>query len=216
LGGVRVKAWKQIIGFSNYQVNYSGQVRRVYKNGKTRILAQFKKAGSGKKISRDRLFVKMTDDKGKAVNILVHQIVAKNFLGKQKDGQVIYHINGCVKDNWVSNLAYIDRRSLGKLTGASSRRKPVVKIDTDGEIVDCYSSAREAGRQNYMSYQTITDRCNLKSIKNSIFAPDGYAYAWEDDERRMTEVLRRIELAYQSDEEVINLEQYEQKYAYEF
>ena len=43
-----------------------------------------------------------------------------------------------------------------------------------------------------MSYQTIIDRCNGK-VK-SAFAPDGFAYAWEDSEVSMRKTLRKIEL----------------------
>lgn len=198
--------WKDIEGFNGkYQVSYSGQIRRVCKDGKTRLLKPYKKSeGSrARKISRDRLYIKLTDDTGKRHEFLVHQIVAKHFLGKPKPGQVPYHKNGLVADNWASNLAYIDRRTLGKMTGASSRRKPVIKINRDGEIVDCYSSAREAAKNNYMSYQTVMDKCNLVYIKRTIFAPDGFAYAWENDERKLNVVLRRIELETQDDDQEV-------------
>ena len=59
-----------------------------------------------------------------------------------------------------------------------------------GLIVDVYSSARKAARENYMSYQTIMDRCNGKC--KSAFAPDGYAYAWEDSEVSMKHALNKI------------------------
>lgn len=198
--------WKDIEGFNGrYQVSYSGQVRSIYKSGKIRLLTPHKKSQGSKsrKIYRDRLFIHLTDDNGKSHHIMVHQIVAKHFLGRPEPGQVPYHINGCVMDNWASNLEYIDKKKLGQLTGASSRRKPVVKINSDGEIVECYSSAREAGRQNYMSYQTVIDRCNGKCKK--AFAPDGFEYAWEEKERSINQAIRRIELGtMDSDQEVIN------------
>ena len=68
-----------------------------------------------------------------------------------------------------------------------------MKIDGTGEIVEVYSSAREAAKQNFMSYQTVIDRCNGKC--KSAFAPDGYAYAWEDKEISMRNAIRKIELA---------------------
>lgn len=43
-----------------------------------------------------------------------------------------------------------------------------------------------------MSYQTIASRCNGK-VK-SAFAPDGYAYAWEDSEVSMRNTLRKLEI----------------------
>lgn len=214
----QVDMWKDIQGFNGrYQVSYSGEIRRVYKSGKTKVLAQFKKAGKAKTIYRDRLLVHLTDDSGKDFTIMVHQIVAKHFLGKPKAGQVPYHKNGCVMDNWASNLEYIDKKKLGQLTGASSRRQTVIKIDRDGETVDCYSSAREAGRNNFMSYQTIMDRCNGKCKK--AFAPDGYEYAWEDKEVSIRKAIRRIELARQHDEDykaISNMQQTNMKYAMDF
>lgn len=214
-----VDNWIDIIGYKGkYQVGYMGQVRRVYKSGKTRILTPYKKAGKGRKVYRDRLLIKLTDDKGKSNETMIHQIVALHFLGKPKQGQVPYHINGLVTDNWASNLEYIDRKKLGELTGASSRRQPVVKINSTGEIVECYSSARECAKANYMSYQTIMDKCNLKSIKRSIFALDGFAYAWEDDDKKLNKVIRLIELETRGeDSEIINnLKQSECKYCFDF
>lgn len=199
----QVDVWKNITGFNGkYQVSYSGEVRRVYKSGKTKILAQFKKAGKARKIYRDRLFVHLTDDKGKDFAIMVHQIVARHFLGKPKSGQVPYHKNGCVMDNWASNLEYIDLNKLGEMTGASSRRQPVVKINLDGETVECYSSAREAGRNNFMSYQTIMDRCNGKCKK--AFAPDGFEYAWEEKQKSIDQAIRRIEIERKIENNLIN------------
>ncbi len=215
----KVDIWKDINGFNGkYQVSYSGQVRRVYKKGKTKVLAQFKKAGKGKRVYRDRLMVHLTADDGKSYTILVHQLVARHFLEKPMPGQVPYHKNGCVMDNWASNLEYIDKKKLGELTGASSRRKTVVKINRDGEIVDCYSSAREASRKNFMSYQAVIDRCNLVNVKRTIFAPDGYAYSWEDDERKLNSILRKIELETKDDDqdEIVKLKAVNSQYVYEF
>ena len=203
-----VDLWKDIQGFNGkYQISYSGQVRRIYKNGKVKILAQFKKSGKARSIYRDRLFVHLIGDNGKDCTTMVHQIVAKHFLGKPKHGQVPYHKNGCIMDNWASNIEYIDKKKLGQLTGASSRRQTVVKIDADGEIVDCYSSARETGRQNYMSYQTVIDRCNGKCKR--AFAPDGFEYAWEEKQRSIDQAIRRIELVRDKEdgEEVSRLKQ---------
>lgn len=119
-------------------------------------------------------------------------MIAKTFLGHCPHGCVPYHINGCQNDNYVQNIRYIKRSDLGKITGAKSRRKPVVKIDSSGEMVEFYSSAREAARKNYMSYQTIIDRCNGKC--KTALAPDGFAYAWEDSEVSLKHAIRKIEI----------------------
>ena len=153
-----LETWKDIPGYNGkYQADREGNIRRVFPSGKTRTMTPYHKKMSGSQ----RLVVKLTKD-GKSKEVILLQIIAKTFLGPAPKGCVPYHKNGCQSDNYVQNIAYIDKRKLGKLTGASSRRQPVAKIDQNGEIIDIYSSAREAARQNYMSYQTIIDRCNGK------------------------------------------------------
>lgn len=38
----------------------------------------------------------------------------------------------------------------------------MLKFSAAGELLECYSSARQAAKQNYFSYQAIIDRCNGK------------------------------------------------------
>lgn len=182
-----IETWRNIPEYNGkYQADMEGNVRRVYPSGKTRAMTPYHKKTNGSQ----RLIVKLTyNDKSKEVTLL--QIMARTFLGPAPKGCVPYHKNGCQSDNYIQNIAYISRKELGKKTGAKSRKRSVVKIDLLGEIVDIYSSAREAARENYMSYQTIIDRCNRKC--KSAFAPDGYAYAWEDSEVSMKHAIRKIE-----------------------
>lgn len=181
------ETWKNVPGYSGkYQVNTEGNIRRVYKSGKTRMMTPYHKKTSGSQ----RLVVKLTRD-GKSKEEILVQIMAKTFLGNPPPGCVPYHKNGCQSENYIQNIAYISRKDLGKLTGRNSRRQPVAKIDSSGKIVEVYSSARECGRKNFMSYQTVIDRCNGKC--KSAFAPDGYAYAWEDKEVSMRNTIRKIE-----------------------
>lgn len=55
-----------------------------------------------------------------------------------------------------------------------SRRRPVAKIDSAGNVIAVYSSAREAARANFMSYQAVLDRCNGKVQKPYVL--DGFTY----------------------------------------
>lgn len=184
-----LETWKDIVGYGGkYQVDREGNIRRVFPSGKTRPMTPYHKKMSGSK----RLVVKLTIN-GKAKEEILLQIVAKTFLGECPEGCVPYHKNGCQLDNYVNNIGYISREELGRMTGVNSKRQPVAKIDSNGEIVEVYSSARKAAKENYMSYQTVIDRCNGK-VK-SAFAPDGYAYAWEDSEVSMKHAIRKIELS---------------------
>lgn len=184
------ETWRDVPGYDGkYQLDIEGNCRRVYPSGKTKIKKSWRKSTmQGSK----RLLISLTKD-GKKKDWILMRLMALTFLGPCPEGCVPYHKNGIQHENHINNIGYINKRELGKKTGASSRRQPVAKIDCTGQIVEVYSSAREAARKNYMSRQTVTDRCNGRC--KSAFAPDGYAYAWDDKEVSMRKALRKIELA---------------------
>ena len=177
--------WTDIPGYGGkYQADRDGCIRRIYASGKTRQMTPYRR-----KMHGNAFFVKLTKDgKGKAENLA--KIMALTFIGPRPSGHVPYHKNKCQTDNRADNIEYISTKELGRLTGMDSRRQPVAKIDKHGQIVCVYRSAREAARQNYMSYQTVIDRCNGKC--KGAFAPDGYAYAWDDNEVSMKQAIEKI------------------------
>ena len=182
-----IETWRDIPGYKGiYQADREGNIRRLYRNGKTRILTPYHKKMNGSQ----RLVVKLSVN-GKAREVVVIQMMARTFLGPPPAGHIPVHRNGCQSDNYVNNIKYISRQQAGKIYGARSKRKAVVKIDNHGEIVEVYSSARTAAEANYMSHQTVTDRCNGKC--KSPFAPDGYAYAGEDSGKSLEQVIEKIE-----------------------
>jgi hypothetical protein len=182
-----VETWRAIPGYSRYQVNSEGQFRKIYPSGKIKEIKAYAKVTS----RRRHYIVRLVNDEGKRTELSAAKIVAEAFIGKCPEGMVPVHKNRCQSDNYVQNLVYMDRCELGKKYGGRASCRAVAKIDCTGEIVEIYPSAREAGRQNYMAYQTIMDRCNGK-VK-SAFAPDGYAYAWEDSEASMKRAMAKIE-----------------------
>ncbi len=181
-----IETWKDIPGFEGvYQADREGNIRRLYRNGKTRVLTPYHKKMNGSQ----RLVVKLTVN-SQSREVVVIQAVARTFLGPPPVGHIPVHRNGCQSDNYVNNIEYISRQQAGKMYGARSRRKAVVKIDNYGEIVEVYSSARMAAKANYLSHQTVTDRCNGKC--KSTYAPDGYAYAWEDSGKSLERAIEKI------------------------
>ena len=154
--------WRDIPGYEGrYQASYEGSIRRTYGNGRTRELKPFHHKMRGSQQMK-----------------VVSGLVALAFFGPPPPGHVAWHKNGMQADNCAGNLEYVHIRELGRKTGASSRRRPVRKLDASGEPVAFYSSAREAAKDNHMSYQTVLDRCNGK-VKNPL-ALDGHNYAWDD------------------------------------
>ena len=170
--------WADIPGYcGKYQINRDGDIRRVFKSGKVRDMTTYRKQSkTAKKILRNRLFVKLTKG-GKSKEVAVLKVATAAWYGEPPQGMVAYHKNGIVSDNRIDNIGFATRRELGKMTGASSKRKPVKKIDKRGDTLEVYSSARQAAKVNNMSYQTVLDRCH-KKVKNE-FALDGYTYRFE-------------------------------------
>ena len=186
--------WQDIKGYEGkYQVSFEGEIRRIYKNTPPRILKPYTKKGGSKTrgAAKNWRYVHLTNAAGVTSEVVVHRVVTETFWGPCPEGHVVWHKNGLAYDNSAGNLEYITKQRLGELTGASANRRPVVKINAAGDIVACYSSARACARKNFMSYQTIIDRCNGKTW--TIFAPDGYAYSWDDDEEILNSALRKVE-----------------------
>lgn len=160
-----MKATADIPGYAGrYQVNVMGQ---ILKNGRP-MKPTFK---------RGKYEIRLMDENKKRHSHCVHKIVAQVFL-PQQSGMVLYHKNGDLSDHCVNNLEWITRQELGKKTGAMAKRKTVLKIDRGGNIIKIYPSARSAARDNFMSYQTVIDRCNGK-VKGK-YAPDGFRYIWDE------------------------------------
>ncbi len=181
--------WKPILGYGGkYEASFFGHIRRIYKTRPPKILSQYEKHG-GQRGSR-KLFVKLTKDgeTGKEANVA--QIIHITHIGPIPEGFIVVHKNGSFLDNTASNLKLMSRVEVGRRYGASSKKKCVVKISPDGEEVDFYYSAREAARKNFMSYQTIIDRCN-GVVKKSV-APDGFDYAWEDSAASIRKAKERL------------------------
>lgn len=164
-----------------YQINLYGHIRRALKNGRYKELHGYIKNSNGRRV------VKLNCKE----KVVMH-LMRDTFIGQLPDGYVLYHKNGILSDDTFSNYGIATRQELGRLTGTWNEcEMPVVKINSDGEVVEFYKSAREAGRKNFMSYQTILDRINGK-VK-SLYAPDGYVYV-QDSDSAISKAIRRIEL----------------------
>lgn len=172
--------WRDIPGYDGkYQVSRDGEVRRVIRPGYVRNLKPSRRTNPGAlRRNKNSVVVKLTKD-GKTRGHKAAKLVALAFLPPPPPGMALYHKNFILSDNRLSNLAYIDRKTLGAISGYhTNNRRPVVKINRTGEVVEVYRSARAAGAANHMSYQTVLDRCNNK-VKNP-WALDGHNYQWDE------------------------------------
>lgn len=148
--------WFRVPGEENIDVSINGEVRKKTSTG-YKLVAQYMKHGKNRS---NGYYCKINYKETK-----VAHLIYRTFIGEIPKGKVISHRDGYIWNNQARNLIALDRQEVGRMTGPKSRSKVVEKIDKDGKLIATYHSAREAGRQNFMSYQTVLDRCNGK-VKN--------------------------------------------------
>lgn len=146
----------------------------VWHRGKTK---DWKLTGHRKGRSRE---LKLTDSTGAYRIFTMTKIMRSTYFRDLRADWVLMHINGLEADWSIYNLKPISREELGRIRNRSLAARSVIKRDPSNmQIVAAYSSAREAGRKNYMSYQAVLDACNRSNKKRKGMGPDGYLYEWE-------------------------------------
>ena len=164
--------WRDVPGYAGlYQISTSGNVAKLSDGKRARILKP-----SRTKPNEPLLYADLKDAAGKRSRKSVSKLVFETFVGPVGDCVVI-HKNGLNSDNSLNNLALASRAECGKRCSYTAHRRPVVKINVDGDIVECYPSARAAAKNDYVDIGVVCDRCNGK-IKDE-YAFTGYSYRWD-------------------------------------
>lgn len=146
--------WVEIPGCRfRYRISREGVIQRQMDNGNWRDIQTSLLRGSS------RATVNLTLPNGKRRNVAVVMLMANAFMGGKTPVLWIVHRNGLRTDNRLENLEAITPEECGKRYGSSGRRKPVVKIDRNGEVVETYRSAAEAAKKNHIGRSPVTARC---------------------------------------------------------
>lgn len=146
--------WKEIPGYKyRYRISREGVIQRQMNNGSWRDIQTSLLRGSS------RATVNLTLANGKRRNVAVVMLMANAFMGGKTPGMWIVHRNGLRTDNRLENLEAITPKEGGRRYGTSARRKPVVKIDRRGDVVENYRSAAEAAKKNHIGQSSVTARC---------------------------------------------------------
>ncbi len=112
-------------------------------------------------LSSTRAEVSMRRKDGRRCKVPVVRLMANAFLGGQPHGKSIVHRNGSKLDNSLWNLKVVSRGEAAKLSD-SPKRRPVEKVDRDGNVVDLYRSQAAAAKANYISKNAVSERCRNK------------------------------------------------------
>ena len=162
--------WKDVPGYEGlYQANILGEIRRLSKTTKPRILKQsFNR--------HKKSYVVQLTKNGKRQGFTAGEVVAMTFLGTRPKGYVTIKKNGLSYDNRVCNLAYVPRSEHFQRVGGA-RRKPVMRTSRSGEI-KFFPSAKAAATATNMSHSAIKNRCRGAYVGE--YASDGYKYEYDE------------------------------------
>lgn len=183
IANVNPECWYDIPGYEGlYQINWWGNVRTMSKNKKYKIMKPQLRA-DGKHV------IRLYKD-GKYKEWTIMRLMRITFIGELPAGYVTYHKDGIKNNEELSNIGIISRSELTRKINAKSKRSTkVVKITSDGEIVDYYKSIRNAAKKNNMSYGTIAYYVSKKA--QCLYAPDGCAYC-KDTDKEIEETIQKI------------------------
>lgn len=171
--------WRDIPGFNGmYQINYFGDVRSWIWRGNIRaknpkLMTAYTVKGS----SRRKTFVKLRSPDGTSKRVPVASIMADVWLGGTPPGMDRIHIDGACGNNCANNIKFVPHREAAKLSGGMNRR-PVVKVNRDGEAVAFYPSIKDAAKANFISEKAIRNRCCGQT--QDPYHLDGFNYQYDE------------------------------------
>ena len=168
--------WVELEGYLyRYRLGDNGAVERWHDDKGWVQLKPSLKTGGNKRVA-----VYLTVRKGVRKRLVIARAVAEHFMGGIPKGYCVAHKNGSKLDCACYNLYFTTNRELGRKNGKNSTRRPVVKIDEYGNVLEIYPSIVEASKKNFMSMSAIMARLNKK-----VKYPFRYSYfTFKYDERR--------------------------------
>lgn len=192
--GRKTEEWRDIPGYDGwYQASNTGRIRSWHSLN-----------GAGR--SKEPHIMKASAQKGHTVSVSLRNngqpkirgvgwAVYRAFFGEIPAGMMVIHKNMDIADSRPGNLVLSNGSDLARQMHhrrggkyAIANRKPVVKLDTDLNVVAVYSSVRRAAAQNAFDESTLRGYCANR--RTSVIAGDGYIYAW-DEEKALRKTLAR-------------------------
>ena len=179
-----MEIWREVVGYEGlYAVSNEGRIKSLERSDRFgRKYAS--KMLSTKKNNRGYVQIHLNKD-GVCKMKLLHRIVAEAFISNPDNLPQVNHKDENKENNNVENLEWCDnlynrrygtgyQRSCEKhdyKAIALSHSKKVIKYDLNGNVVDTYISAKEAGIQNKISDSYIRRNCygKTKSVRGYIY-----------------------------------------------
>ena len=151
-----------------YRISTDGIVERQLKSGKWRQLSPSIHCGVA--------IVSLRVPPGVSKSVTVNSLMRDYFMGGPKRGFKVAHKSSSVLDCSLNNLYWATQKQIANKSNFSTR-KPVAKIDRNGEVIEVFSSATEAAKKHFMSVSSVTARCRGR-IRDP-FIGYGYTFKYE-------------------------------------
>ena len=183
--------WKTIKGFENYKVSNTG---KVYSLAKNKVMKPW--------IISSGYYAVYLIDREVSKQMLVHRLVALNFIDNPLNKPQVNHIDGDKLNNNVDNLEWTTaseninhNKVLGRLDTHTAREalnkvqtKAVNQLDIEtGKIIATYNTISEACKETGSQNGKITMVCQGK--RNS---HNGYRWEYVNKEHLKTQVKTKI------------------------
>lgn len=160
--------WREITCYRYpYRVSDMGGFQRQHTDGTWRDISP---SFDGK-----RAKVHVTTVAGVRKTVTLARIVYEAFHGSIPPGHDVVHKNRVKADCSAYNLAAVSHTACRSTPG---NRRPVLKLDRNGEVVAIYKSVVEAAAKNHISTAAMGKRC-LGRVKDP-YRLDGYNYVYEE------------------------------------
>ena len=163
-----MEIWKKVLNYDDYEASNFGNVRSLKKR-KPKILKP--------SISSSGYLQVILCRNGKTKNYFIHRLVAEAFIKKTNNYNEINHLDENKKNNKVENLEWCNRKEnmnygniKQKISVANSKK--VVKLNSNGAILNIYNSILEASKLNEAQSTHIVRCCKHKAKTHK-------GYKWE-------------------------------------
>ena len=177
-----MEKWRDIPGYAHhYQISDDGVVRLIYTvedrpkhSPVMRTLRQHVSDFVGRQPT-----VRLLTKDGKYERVRVIRLMRDIWMNGKIKGYVVSHIDTNAFNNALYNLQYTTRREVAAI-GAKYNRKPVVKVDKEGNAVEVYPSIIRAAEAEHICRSAISNMCNHK-LKYSIVTGGEFTFVFSDE-----------------------------------